>query len=311
MQDNKRFNDVLYAVSDSCRQVLGLLSPTVKQNANEIRMRLGLPLALTVGTETVFVRDNGQTQFFLSNDLYKITQNDLEESFKKLCNNSVFAHENELKNGYIVMKNGSRAGVCGNLTASGALKDISSINLRIAREVFGCANEIVKDYKNGGLLIAGPPGSGKTTVLRDLIRQLSGGINGRLTRIAVIDSRQEISGSSNGKAANDLGPNTDILITENKANGIEIALRTMFPDIIAFDEISTLSELKSVSESFCAGVKIITTAHIGSIEELQTRAVTRELLSSGAISQVALLPRLHGDKIKVINAKERLSSVAV
>jgi hypothetical protein len=149
MQDNKRFNDVLYAVSDSCRQVLGLLSPTVKQNANEIRMRLGLPLALTVGTETVFVRENGQTQFFLSNDLYKITQNDLEESFKKLCNNSVFAHENELKNGYIVMKNGSRAGVCGNLTASGALKDISSINLRIAREVFGCANEIVKDYKNG------------------------------------------------------------------------------------------------------------------------------------------------------------------
>lgn len=311
MLQDKRFEDILYAVSDKCRAVLERLSPTVKHNTNEIRMRRGLPLALTVGTETVFVRENGQTQFFLSNDLYKTTPHDLEESFKKLCNNSVFAHENELKNGYIVMKNGSRAGVCGNLTKSGALKDVSSINLRIAREVFGCANEIVRDYKNGGLLIAGPPGSGKTTVLRDLIRQLSGGINGRLTRIAVVDSRQEISGSSNGTAANDLGPNTDILITENKSCGIEIALRTMFPDIIAFDEIATLEELKSVSESFCAGVKIITTAHIGSLEELKTRALTSKLLSSGAISQVALLPHLHGDKIKIFDIKELLCGVAV
>lgn len=311
MQHDKRFEDTLYAVSENCRAVLERLSPTVQHNTNEIRMRKGLPLALTVGTETVFVRENGQTQFFLSNDLYKISHFDLEESFKKLCNNSVFAHENELKNGYIVMKNGSRAGVCGNLTNSGALKDITSINLRIAREVFGCANEIVRDYKNGGLLIAGPPGCGKTTVLRDFIRQLSSGINGRLTRIAVVDSRQEISGSSNGTPVNDLGPNTDVLITENKAKGIEIALRTMFPDIIAFDEIATLSELKSVSESFCAGVKIITTAHIGNIEELKTRAVTEKLLSSGAVNQVAILPRLHGDKIKIFDIKEWFSGVAV
>lgn len=304
MQEDKRFESVLYAVSDRTRAVLQRLSPTVKANTCEIRMRKNLPLALTVGTETVFIRENGQTQFFLSGDLFKIGKADLEESFKRLCNNSVFAHENELSNGFIVMKNGSRAGVCGRFSKNGAMQDISSLNLRIAREFFGSANDILRNYQNAGLLIAGPPGSGKTTVLRDLVRQLSNGNTGRLRRVAVIDSRQEISGSSMGTASNDLGNNTDILITENKAKGIEIALRTMFPDIIAFDEIGTTEELKSVSESFCAGVSIITTAHIGNINELRTRSVTDQLLKSGAINQVALLPQIHGGKIRVFDTKE-------
>lgn len=304
MKDDKRFEGVLYAVSERTRAVLQRLSPTVKSNTCEIRMRTGLPLALTVGSETVFVRENGQTQFFLSPDLFKVTKDDLEESFKKLCNNSVFAHENELKNGFIIMKNGSRAGVCGTLSQDGGLCDISSVNLRIAREFYGCANEIVRNYLNGGLLIAGPPGSGKTTILRDLIRQLSNGISGRLCRVAVIDSRCEISGSHLGQTVNDLGANTDILITENKAIGIEIALRTMFPDIIAFDEIGTKEELKSVADSFCAGVNIITTAHAGSIDELRTRSVTNLLIKSGAINHIAFLPNIHGGKITILSTKE-------
>ena len=304
MQENENFDSVLYAVSDRIRAVLERLSPTVKTNTIEIRMRTGLPLALTVGTETVFVRDNGGTQFFLSSDLFKTTKADLEESFRRLCNNSVFAHESELRDGYIVMRNGSRAGVCGNITQSGGFHDISSINIRIAHEVFGCANEIVHNYKGGGLLLAGPPGSGKTTILRDLIRQLSCGATGRFMRIAVIDSRHEISGSYQGKPTTDLGAGTDVLLTEQKAKGIEIALRTMFPHIIAFDEIGTSSELEKVNESLCSGVNIITTAHIGTASELTTRNVTKLLLQSGAINQIALLPRLHGGKTKIFDTKE-------
>ncbi len=304
MTDTQRFYDVLYAVSPRIQKVLESLPDIVKSGTTEIRMRTGLPLALTVENETVFVRENGQTQFFLSTDLFVTAKEDLEESFKRLCNNSVFAHENELKNGYIVMKNGCRAGVCGNISQSGSFRDISSINIRIAHEIFGAANEIIRSYKGGGILIAGAPGSGKTTVLRDLIRQLSNGAYGKYYRISVIDSRYEISGSNYGKSANDLGGNTDILITEQKAIGIEIALRTMFPDIIAFDEIASVDELKKVSDSFYSGVNIITTAHIGNIDELKTRNVTNLLLRSGAISQIALLPRLHGGKIKLMDTKE-------
>ena len=311
MQDNKKFYDVLYAVSDRTKAVLEKLSPTVKANTCEIRMRAGLPLALTVGSETVFVRENGQTQFFLSPDLFKIGKADLEQSFKRLCNNSVFAHENELKNGFIIMKNGSRAGVCGNIGVNGAFRDISSVNIRIAHEILGCANQIVRNYQNRGLLIAGPPGSGKTTVLRDLVRQLSNGNTGRLLRVTVIDSRCEISGSHSGLAVTDLGANTDVLITEHKAAGIEIALRTMFPDIIAFDEIGTQSELKSVSDSFCAGVSIITTAHAGSISELKSRTVTNSLLHSGAIQQIAFLPNIHGGRITVLSTKELFRDAVV
>jgi stage III sporulation protein AA len=273
-------------------------------------MRAGKPLAITVGTETVFVTENGQTQFFLSKDLFIVNKSDLEESFKKLCNTSVFAHENELKRGFVVMPNGCRAGVCGDFTG-GSFKEITSINLRIAKEIFGSANDIIRNYKNGGLLIVGPPGSGKTTVLRDLIRQLSNGHTGRLRRVAVIDSRLEISGTNSGHSTNDLGSNTDILICEDKAKGIEIALRTMFPDIIAFDEIGTTNELKRVSECFCAGVSIITTAHAGNIGEIKSRSVTNLLLESGAVTQVALLPQIHGGKIRLFDTKELLCDAVI
>ena len=310
MEKTKSFESVLYGVAPRIRSVLSLLPAAVKENTEEIRLRAGLPVALTVGGETVFMRENGQTSFIITRDLLKSEKADLEESFRLLCKNSVYAHENELKNGFIIMDNGHRAGVCGTLTEGGVMHNITSVNIRIAREIFGAANEIVKEF-DGGLLIAGPPGCGKTTVLRDLVRQLSDGACGKHYRVAVIDSRGEISGGVCGVAGNDLGPDSDVLLTADKAAGIEIAIRTMFPDIVAFDEIGTEEELKKVSESFCAGVTVITTAHIGSAEELMRRRVTAALIESGAVSKIALLPRIHSATIKIIPVKELCRGMAV
>lgn len=308
MDSIKRFEDVLYGISPNIREILNRMSQTVKNNVEEIRLRSGLPLALTVSGETVFVRKNGSTDFYITSDLAIVKSEDINESFKLLCGNSLYAHEEELKNGFIKMKNGSRAGISGNLGQNGIMKDVTSINIRISREIYGAANDILKGYKGGGLLIVGAPGSGKTTVLRDLVRQLSNGATGKLMRIAVIDSRGELGGNMN---VNNLGVSTDVLITPDKAVGIEIAVRTLFPEIVAFDEIGTVEELKKVTESFYAGVTVITTAHIGSFEELMRRNVTRQLITSNAVSQIALLPRLHGADIRLIDVKEFLCAAAV
>lgn len=311
MDKTERFESVLYGVAPRIREVLRGLPVTVKGNAEEIRLRAGLPVALTVGGETVFIRTSGQTSFIITRDLLKAEKADLELSFRLLCKSSVYAHEKELKNGFIIMENGHRAGVCGTLSSGGVMHDITSINIRIAREIIGAANDIAREYDGGGLLIAGPPGSGKTTVLRDLVRQLSSGLFGRHYRVAVIDSRGEISGGIGGKTGNDLGPDSDVLLTADKAAGIEIAVRTMFPDIVAFDEIGTKEELERVSESFCAGVSVITTAHIGCAEDIMRRKVTAALIESGAVSKVALLPAVHGGTIRVITVKELCRGVAV
>lgn len=300
MITNDSLSNVLYALPPKIKGAIFNLSSVVQQNVAEIRLRKNLPLALTIYGETVFIKKDGQTTFQLSDNLVYVSEKDIEDCFRLLCNDSVFAHENELREGYVIMKNGCRAGVCGKLSDGGVMQDITAVNIRISRQIKGCANELVARYIGGGLLIAGPPGSGKTTILRDFIRQLSNGISGRVNRISVIDTRGEISGGG----LLDLGAATDVLETEQKAAGVEIALRTMFPDVIAFDEIGNLDELSAVSQCFLSGVNIITTAHIQSIFDLENRQITRELLKSGAIEQIAVLPKTVGGKINLINKRE-------
>ena len=264
----------------------------------EVRLRADGPVAVT---------SRGKSRFLIaSGDFSKrpdgaiiCTPRELESTFIKICDNSVFSHTSEIENGFVSFAGGFRAGICGDYSG-GTLSAPSSINIRVCREVTGCADPLYAAF-SGGMLICGPPGSGKTTVLRELIRKLSYGKDGDSYRVAVIDSRREISGGQ-GENAFDLGPNTDVIFISDRARGAQMVLRSMYPEIIAFDEIGTLAEVNAVLEAFNSGVHIITTAHVGGIDELKARPATRALLKSGTVKTVALLPGKPGEPPRILGA---------
>ncbi len=293
MQDIKksadRFRGALYPLPKSIKEILLLLSPETASRVQEIRLRAGKPLMLTVGGAPMWVSERGDVSY-LPLAAVNVTPAQIEETFLNLCNHSVYSHIEEIKQGFIMMKGSHRAGLCGTAIPEG-MREISSINIRIAREFHGCADSVINKIGDKGLLIAGPPGSGKTTLLRDTVRLLSSSRQ----RVTVIDSRGEIAAVESAVPQNDVGDNTDVLTGIAKKEGIEMAVRTMYPQIVAFDEISSHGEVDEVVRSLCSGVRVITTAHIGSREDLYRREVTSRLIKSGAISCVAVLSAAGGD----------------
>lgn len=296
------FDNTILQIADRIQRTLEFIPDEIKCCCEEIRIRAGLPVCLTVDGKVFFVCQNSVVTTRQSKNCLIATHNEVMQTLSLLCKNSVYMHENEIKQGFVSLPCGSRAGVCGVFNTEGMLISVTSINIRIARQIFDCAIPLLP-HIIGGLLIVGPPSSGKTTMLRDLIRLLSNGKKGCCQRVAVIDSRGELSGGG----VLDLGVNTDVLYTLDKAKGTDIALRTMFPNIIAFDELGTTAELQSIKNCFNAGVTVITTAHGGKEEDIIRRDVTREIIESGAISRVALLSNKVGELPQIIDVKELFS----
>ena len=228
------FDKCLDFLSLKLAAVLVNLSEQVKAQTQEIRIKTDKNVSLTIKGKTYFVTPYGSVKETKEGCL-KADKKDLEESFRLLCRSSVYSHINEIKEGYISLPFGCRAGLGGTYSKEGGITNVSSVNIRIAKEIFGCADTL--SYLSGGVLFAGPAGSGKTTLLREYIRLLSDGKTGDYKRISVIDTRGELSAVYNGIAYNDLGENTDILHAFPKEIGIENALRTLYPDYIAFDEM--------------------------------------------------------------------------
>lgn len=292
-----RFNSVLYAVSPRVREALQSLPDSVKRKTFEIRLRCGQPVTLTLPDGAAYLLPGGGFTRVLTAGALRTDAQEVRRSFSLLCEYSLYVHEQELAAGFVSMRGGHRAGISGKMAVHNgrisSVGEVYGINIRIAREVSDVAAPVVsgllRDF--GGLksfFYFGPPGCGKTTYLRDTARLLS--LRGY--RCVLVDERGELGSFCEGAAGFDLGPGCDILSGCPKASGIEMAVRTLNPQVILFDEIGRAEEAQAVSAGFCSGVQFVTTLHAGSLPELASRPAAGPLLSSGAFAAAVFLPEV-------------------
>ncbi|MDQ5983677.1 MAG: hypothetical protein RUMPE_00701 [Eubacteriales bacterium SKADARSKE-1] len=291
---DKKFDEAISSLCDNLYSVLNNLSDELKQQIQEIRLRAFKPVILHFKNESYFLSKNGELLQEVGQDAIVATQSDITNSLNKMCSYSIYSYQNELKNGYITLKGGHRVGVCGTAVFNNDtftnIKDISSINIRIARNVNCVQTEVIKNLidKFSGILIVGEPASGKTTFLRDIAKKLSIGFFKDMKKVVVIDERGEFSGTSNGIAQNDMGF-CDILNDYPKPIGIMQALRTLSPEIIICDEIGGDSDIKAIESGINSGVKFIASMHAGNIYELLRRPPAKRVLNTGAFDKVVML----------------------
>lgn len=239
----------------------------------EIRVRIGWPVELIYGNHNEW----------LGNYDSMIDRQCLDEMLNYITGYSLCAMEEELKQGYITFDGGHRIGITGHATYEGfgcendlqitSITEIGGLNIRIAHERKGCAEQIIPFIRNGdgiyNTIFFAAPGIGKTTCLRDAIRILSNGDERyRGIKVCVVDERSEIGACVNGKPQNDLGKRTDVLDACPKAIGMRMVLRSMSPEIIAVDELGKEEEFTLLEQIQCAGVKILGTMHAGDVEQV-------------------------------------------
>ena len=241
-----------------------------QKTLQEIRLRAGRPVILHSGGREHFLTAQGEPTGSLS-QAYCAAERELEEILEHICHYSPYAFEEELRRGFVTVAGGHRVGVAGQavLEPDGRIrtfKNISYLNVRVSHEVKGAADGVLPDMYGGGslksALIISPPGCGKTTLLRDLVRQISdGNVYGPGMTVGVEDERSELAGSFLGKAQNDMGIRTDVLDGCPKELGMLLLLRSMSPQVIAIDELGGDGELAALRQAAVCGCKVLATVH--------------------------------------------------
>lgn len=225
----------------------------------ELRLRLGERLCAVSKSGCFFVTSPKNKDGIIVN------AGDIKRALELITNFSMYAYENEIKNGFVTLPGGHRIGICGEACLSGGkithLKSVQSLNYRFAREFVGCSDLLMSRIVSNGIVkntvIVSPPMCGKTTLLRDIARNLS--LMGK--RVSIIDERGEIASLHNGFSPFDLGYGCDVLSGTKKADGMLFMLRSMSPDVIITDEIGDSDDFTAISEIKKRGVSIITSIH--------------------------------------------------
>lgn len=243
------------------QQQIHNLDPFTRQQLQEIR-----------------IYKNREVQIFAGNKRFQLSGvikgNEMHQILNSLMKFSYYAYEEDLAKGFITIDGGHRVGICGKAVIEKGkvtlLREISSFNIRCAREVIGCSDSlmqhILSENKIHNTLLVSPPACGKTTMLRDIARNLGQ----RDYKVAICDERSEIAGMHSGISSYQFGIMTDILDGCPKAEGMMMLIRSMSPDVIIADEIGKPEDMKAIENCSHAGVSVITSAHGYTIEDVQT-----------------------------------------
>lgn len=256
---------------------------------NEIRLRANKRVFLTIG------RENVRTD-------YTCTADDLAYTSSALCKGSLYSYSEDIKEGVITTDQGIRAGVCGRAVVKNGrihcVRDISSINIRIPHRVNGAGDalyELVRDH--GSVLVYSIPGLGKTTALRELIPKLSSGKEPK--RVSVIDTRFELT------ALLEAAESVDVFLGYPRREGIVAAIRTMSPEFIVCDEISSSDDAEAILLAYSAGVKVVVSTHADNYNGLIANKNIHALIETGVFSALYEI-RENGFEIKMVNERDYL-----
>lgn len=290
------FECVVSFLCEPLQSKLRNLNFEIRNSINEICLRIDKPVVLISNGNTLFLDRCGRATQIYSENLYCVTKNDINLCFNSLCRYSVYSYTDSIVQGFITITGGHRVGVSGTAVMKNSIvttiRDVNSLNIRIAGEFKGCADEILNKAFNNKLrnvIIVGPPSSGKTTLLRDIARQISSGRFGEYYKVSVVDERFEISPVSDGVCYCDTGPNTDVLSGFKKEEGILNALRTLSPRIIICDEIGTSEECQAIQNGLNSGVNFVLSIHAATKDELINKPQFKTLQKSGICASVVLL----------------------
>lgn len=284
----QEFNRAARLLPTGLRAAVLELPQAVASKVEEIRLRAGQKPSAVVGDVELTILPD-----------YTVKPSDLQLVLEIATRASVHSYADSIRLGFVTAEGGCRLGLCGTTaTENGrvtAMRRLSSVCIRIPHEKKGCADPILDRLIGDSFestIIVSPPGAGKTTLLRELIRKLSD--FGK--RVCLVDERSEVAGTFEGQPCFDIGPRTDVLTGAPKGEGVFMLLRSMAPQIIAFDEISSPLDIEAVQLSANCGVKLLVTAHGNGTEDLKGRALYRRLLDAGIFRRAVVIENSEGKR---------------